>query len=159
MVADITTNVQVVAGVEGLLRQRQRQVGVNAPLVEFVENNDVEVTEQGIGLQPRGQDALGGDEESRPGREAPLEPDLPADLLADGPPTLEGDAARQGAGRDAPRLQQDRAAEGGEGGRDARRLPRARRRHDHGRPRRTDVVDDRVDMRVDRERRLHRPAL
>ena len=57
-------------------------------------------------LQPRGQDAFGGDEQPRVAREAPIEPDVPADFAAERPALLVGDAPRDRARGHAPRLQQ-----------------------------------------------------
>src|SRR5258708_32739539 len=128
---------------------------MNAPLVELVEDDDVEVAQERIALKAAGEDALRSHEQLRPGRETALEANLPSDLIADVPAALEGDAARQGAGRDASRLQQDRTAEDAQGRRDAGRSSRTRERHDDRRPARTDMSDDRADMRVNRERRLH----
>ena len=117
---------------------------MDAPLVELVEHDDVEVAEQRIALQPRREDAFRRHEQVRRRREAALEADLPADLLADRPAALVRDASGQRARRDTPRLQQDRAAERGRApagcasscpSRAARRPRRVRAR--------TDVGDDR----------------
>jgi hypothetical protein len=78
---------------------------VDAALVELVEDDHVEIAQQRIRLQPRGQDAFRRDEQARPRVEAALEADLPADLLADRPAALVGDAARERASGDAARLE------------------------------------------------------
>ena len=65
--------------------------------------------QQRIGLQARGQDAFGDDEQPGRGAEAAVEADLPADLAAERPAALVGDPRRDRARRDAPRLQQDDA--------------------------------------------------
>ena len=83
---------QVVAREPRLFRQRDRQVGVHAALVEFVEHNRAKAGEQRIGLQARGQHAFGDDEQSGVSSESALEPDLPADLAAERPAALARDA-------------------------------------------------------------------
>jgi len=116
------------------MQQAVRDVGMDAPLVEFVEHDDVEVAEQRIRLQPRGEDPLGRHEQPGAAGEPPLEADLPADLLPDRPPLLRRDAPRQRAGGDAAGLQKDRPPQlAREGRRDARGLSRSRRRDDDGR--------------------------
>ena len=71
---------EIVARAPRLPRERQAEVGVHAALVELVEDDRRNVREQRILLQARGQHALGGDEHARVGREAALEPDVPADF-------------------------------------------------------------------------------
>ena len=68
------------------------EVGVNAALVELVEDDRAEIGEQRIGLQARGQDAFGHDQQPRVAREPALEANLPADLAAERPAALVGDA-------------------------------------------------------------------
>ena len=133
----------------GLLRERDAEIGVHAALVELVEDDGAEVREQRILLQARRQDALGREEHARRRAELALEPDVPPDFPAERPALLVGDARRQAARRDAPRLQDDHRAVGGERGRDACRLARARRRRDdHG----AGLADSREDLRNERDR-------
>ena len=75
--------------------------------MELVEHDRLEVAQQRVLLQPRGQDSFGGKEHARVGAELPLEPDVPADFLADPPALLLGNAARHRACRDTPRLEHD----------------------------------------------------
>ena len=91
---------------------------MHAALVELVEDDRSEIREQRILLQARRQHALGRDEQTRRGAEPALEADLPADLAADRPAALVGDARGDRARGDAPRLQQNersrrRASAGG----------------------------------------------
>ena len=53
---------QIVACAPGLARQRQREVGMDAALVEFVDDDGAELRQERIGLQPRSQNAFGDDE-------------------------------------------------------------------------------------------------
>ena len=78
-----------------------------------------EVAQQRILLQARGQDAFGDDEQPRVGGELALEADVPADLAAERPAALVGDAPRHRSRRHPPRLQQHDAAR-------RRRAPAAR---------------------------------
>ena len=128
---------------------------MNAPLVKFVEDDHVEIAEQRIALQPRGEDSFRRHEQPRAVGELPFEADLPADFVADRPAAFDGDPPRQRARRHAPRLQQDRPADRRQRRRNARRLPRSRRRDDHRAAVRADVSGDLGDVRIDRERRLH----
>ncbi len=91
----------------GLPGQRDREVGVDAPFVEFVDDNGSEVREQGILLEASGQDALGRDQQPRRRLKAPLEPDVPADFSANRPPAFEGNPMRDGSRRDASGLEED----------------------------------------------------
>ena len=143
---------QVVARAPRLARQRDRQIGVDAALVELVEDDRREIGEQRIGLQPRGQDAFGDDEQAGVGAEAAVEAHLPADLAAERPAALVGDPRGDRARRHATRLQQDDRAVGDQRRRDARRLAGARRGGDDRGPRAPDVIDDLIEERIDRER-------
>jgi len=61
---------QVVAGDPRLLRQRDGQVGVQAALVELVEDNRAKAGQQRVGLQPGGKHAFGDDRGACVGAEA-----------------------------------------------------------------------------------------
>ena len=115
---------------------------MNAALVKLVEDDGREIGEERIGLQPRGQDALGDDEQPGVGAEPAVEAHLPADLAAERPAALVGDARGDRTGGHAARLQQDDRAVGDERGRDARRLAGAGRRGDDRGARAPEVVDD-----------------
>ena len=140
------------AGAPGLARQRDRHVGVHAPLVELVEHDRPEVGEQRVRLQARRQDPLGDDEEPRLVREAPLEAHLPADLASERPRALGGNARRDGARGHAARLHQDDRAVREERRRNARRLARAWRGGDDDRAGTPKVADDRIDVGIDGKR-------
>ena len=60
------------------------EVGVDAALVKLVEDEGAEAGEQRILLQPGGQDPFGRDEQLRVAVNG-VEPDLPSDLVAEGP--------------------------------------------------------------------------
>ena len=95
----MTTIAQIVAREPGLFRERDAEVGVDAALVEFVEDDRAEVREQRVLLEARRQDAFGRKQHARRRAEAPLEPDVPADLGAERPALLVGDAPRDARGR------------------------------------------------------------
>ena len=86
-----------------------------------------EIGEQRIGLQARGQDAFGDDEQPRVGAEPAIEAHLPADLAAEGPAALVGDARGDRPRGHASRLQQDDGTVGDERRRHARGLSGAGR--------------------------------
>ena len=100
-----------------------REIGVNASLVELVEDDGGEVGEQRIALQPRGQDAFGDDQQPGVGAEAAVETHLPADLAANRPAAFFGDARGNRPRGDAARLQQDERTVGRERGRNRVVLP------------------------------------
>ena len=56
---------QIVPGEQRLTGQRKPEVGVNASLVELVEDDRREIRKQRILLKPRGQDPFGDDEQTR----------------------------------------------------------------------------------------------
>ena len=140
-VADITT----------IRRSSRASHGVDAALVKLVEDDGRESGEQRVGLQARGQDPFGDDEDARLRAESALEAHLPADLAAERPPVLVGDARRNRARGDASGLQQDDRAVPHERRRHARRLSGARGRGDDGGPRAAHVIDYLVDVGIDRK--------
>ena len=103
---------------------------MHAALVELVENDSAELGEEGIALEPRGQDTFGDDQEPRVSGEAPLEPNLPPDLAPEGPSPLVRDPRRNRSCGHAPWLKQDDGAIVGERGRNAGSFSRARLRGD-----------------------------
>src|SRR5689334_4123287 len=124
---------------------------MNAALVELVEDDGREFREQWIVLKPRRQHALSRDKQPCVRAEAPLETNLPADLLADRPAALRGDPLCDRAGGDTPRLQQQQRSVREDGGRNPRRLPRARLRGDDDSPGSAEVLDDLRNEGVDRK--------
>ena len=76
---------QVVASAPRLPRQGETEIGMNASLVEFVEDDGREIGKQRILLQARRQNAFSDDEQARVAGEALFESDLPADFAADRP--------------------------------------------------------------------------
>jgi hypothetical protein len=126
----------------GLLCQRDPEVGVDAALVELVEHDRPEVLEQRVLLKPCCQDAFGRKEHFRARAKAPLEPDVPSDLLANRPSPLFSDTRRQASRGDAPRLQDDDRPIDGKGWRNARRLSGSRGGGDDYRPVLAGIFDD-----------------
>ena len=80
---------------------------MNAALVELVDDDRLEVRQERILLETRGEHAFGRDKQLRTRAEAALETDLPANLFTDRPAALERDTLRDGARRDPARLQQN----------------------------------------------------
>ena len=122
--------------------QREPEIGMNAPLVELVEDDRSEARQERVLLQPRREYALGRDENPGAIAELPFEPDVPADLAPDRPALLRRDPPRDRSCRDAARLQNDRRPVRRQRRRHARRLARAGRRREHERPIAPDRGDD-----------------
>ncbi len=76
---------QIVPRKPRLTRQRKPEVGVNASLVELVEDDRREVREQRILLKARRQYPFGDDEQTRIARRTLVEADLPADFAPERP--------------------------------------------------------------------------
>ncbi len=142
---------KIVAGEPGLPRQRNREVGVDAALVELVDDDGRERRQQRVALHSRGENAFGDDEQTRVGAEAPLEADLPADLAAERPPALGGNPRGNRARRHAPGLKQDDGTVGQERRRHACGLAGAWRGGHDGGTRSPDGVEDRIEERIDRQ--------
>ena len=146
---------QVRAGGEGGLQEGEREVRVEAPLVELVEDHGGEVFQQGIPLEPPREDALGGHDEPRLlgelALEAHLEPHLAAERLA----LLRRDAGRDRPRGHAPGLEQENGAVGHERRGHPRRLPRSRRRHEHEPPMALQLLAQGGEVLVDRQRGKH----
>ncbi len=98
---------QIVARKPCLTRQRKPKVGMNASLVELVEDDRREIREQRILLEARRQYAFGHDQQPRVAGETLFESDLPADFAPDRPLALFRNAPRNRARGDTARLQQD----------------------------------------------------
>ena len=97
---------QVLAqGASGVEAERERQVGVEAALVKFIEDDEGHAFEPRIRLQASGENPLGDDLDPRRRRDPPLE----TDRVADGAPHLlaerAGHPARSRDRRQTPRLQ------------------------------------------------------
>ena len=131
--------------------ERDAQVSVDAALVELVEHDGPEVFEQRVLLKTSCQDAFGGEQNLRACSEAPLEPDLPPNLVANRPRLLVGDAFGQTSRGDTPRLEDDDWPIDGKGRRNARRLAGSWRRGDDDSSALTGVVENRGQERGDGE--------
>ena len=114
-------------------REREAQIGVEATLVEFVEDDEPDAIERGVALQATREDAFGDDLDARARPDARVAAHAIAHGLADVFAAKLRDAMRGGARGEAPRLEHhDRlAAEprcAVERGRNERRLAGAGRR-------------------------------
>ncbi len=149
---------QIVAREPGLPRERKPEVGMNASLVKFIENDRREIRQQRILLKARRQNALGDDEQPRIARGTLFESNVPPDFAAERPLPFFRDAARDGARRDTPRLQQDDPSGVDERGRNAGRLAGAGRSGQHDRAAAREGVAHVRHVRVNnqREERSHR---
>ena len=83
-------------GLAHLAEQRDGQVGVQAALVELVQHDAADAFEERVVEQLPREDALGHDVQARLGGDLSLEADLVADLAAELPAVLLGDALRRG---------------------------------------------------------------
>ena len=92
------------AGVE---RQGQPEVGLEAALVELVEDHQAHALEAGVALQPPGEDALGHHLDARGGPDPPVVAGAVADGLADLLAQQRGHAAGRGPGGEPARLEHD----------------------------------------------------
>jgi hypothetical protein len=114
-----------------LLREGETQIGMDAALVKFVDDDGRDVGEERILLQVCRQDAFGDDDQPRVVDAAALEANVPADLPADGPAALACNPPRHRPGCHPARLQQQHLAAIDERRRHARGLAGARRRNQH----------------------------
>ena len=135
----------------------ERQVGVDAALVELVEDDRADVLQERIGLEHLDEDALGDDQQAGRRSGPAVEAHVVADLAADRPAALLRDAPGGGAGGDPPRLEHDDSALAREPGveqrrRHARGLAGAGGRHEHRRRRGPHGDDDLGEDLVDRQR-------
>ncbi|MCY1285500.1 hypothetical protein D9M70_344420 [compost metagenome] len=90
----------------------QGQVGVQAALVEFVEDHQADPFQRRVLLQAAGEDALGDHLDARARADFRLQADAVADRLADLLAQLAGQALGGGAGGQATRLQHEDALPG-----------------------------------------------
>src|SRR4029077_10943972 len=117
-----------------------------------VRNVGPEIGEQRIGLQTCGEDPLGHDEQPGLAGKPAIEAYLPADLAAARPAVFDRNTVRNRAGGDAARLEQDDRSVRHQRRRHTRRLAGAWRGGDDGRARSAHVLEDQVDVRIDRKR-------
>ena len=82
--------------------QGQCQVGVEAALVEFVEDQQTDTVQCRIVLQTTGEDAFGDHFDARVGPDLAVETDAIADGFTDFLPQFAGQAFRGGTGGQAP---------------------------------------------------------
>jgi hypothetical protein len=142
---------QIVAGTPRLPGQRDSQVRVNAPFVEFVKNDGPERREQRVLLKASRQDSFGGYEEPCVSGKATLQANLPADLTSDVPPAFDGNAIRDGASGRPARLQQEDCAIGGQRWWNPCGFSRSRIGHHDDRPSTVQRRKDLGQVGVDRE--------
>jgi hypothetical protein len=138
-------------------RHRQRQIRVQAALVELVEHDRADVRQERIVLQHAHDEPFGHDQDARARRALTVEAHVETDLVADLPAALARNAPRRRPRGDAARLEhQDeplaRDPRVEERRRHARRLPRAGGRAQHGARMRAQGRDDLGQDRVDRQR-------
>ena len=136
---------------------RQRDVAREVALVELVEDDGAHAREERVGEEAPREHALGHEPQARPRPRDLLEADLEADLVAEPPAALLGDAPRRQARREPARLEHDDLAVAGdprveERGGHAGRLARAGRRLEDAPPAPPHAGDDLGQQRVDRER-------
>ena len=114
-------------------QQRQRQISLEVPLVEFVQHHYVDSRERRIGDQTPRQDSFS--YESQPSASARhfFEPDLIAHCLAEALAHLVGNSSRRHARGDAPGFEHQylSAHQRQQRGRNARGFSRARRGLNH----------------------------
>ena len=117
--------------------QREREVGVEAALVELVEDDQPDARQLRIGLQPAREQAFGDDFDARIRPDAALEAHLITHGFADFFAEQARHARRRGACREPARLEDQHALAGEpglveQGQRQHRGLARARRGREHG---------------------------
>ncbi len=136
----------------------QRHVPLQMPLVELVQHHDANRFQKRIAHELATEDALGEEPQARTGAARLRKADAIPDLVAHPSAAFGGDERRRGAGGDAtwfqhddllvarqPRIEQRRRHTG--------RLARPRRGTQHDAVRRGQVLDERREQRVDRQRR------
>jgi hypothetical protein len=87
--------------------QREREIGVEAALVELVEEDQADIFEERVVLEHAHQDPLRDDEQPGARAGSPLEADLVADLVAEPHAALGAIAARAARAGEPPRLEDD----------------------------------------------------
>ena len=85
----------------------ERDVALQVPLVELVEDDDADTLEEGIGREEPAEDPLGHEPQPGPGAAALLEAHAVAHLLAERTAALAGDVRRRRARRDPPWLEDE----------------------------------------------------
>ncbi len=86
---------------------RQRQIGVECALVEFVEHDHADLLQQRIVVQHTNQQALGQHEDACVAASLSLKTDLIADLAPQGCPAFIGHPPRGGTSGETARLQHE----------------------------------------------------
>ena len=165
-VADITTRIRSGRTSRRTSREQgDRQVAVDAPLVELVEHDGADAFQEGVGQELTVEDALGLDPQAGRRGDPPLEADLVADLAAQAPALLLGDPGGDGPGRDPAGLEHDHArilrgeqARADDRGRHASRLAGTRLRHQDQAPMGLEAGEDLGHARIHGERN-HRWSL
>ena len=147
---------KVVARAPRLFCERDRHVGVNASLVELVDDDRPEVGGKRIALHACRQHTFSHDQQKRRPAVAPIETNLPADLAAERLAALLRYAVRNRTCRHTPGMQQHNRPIVCERRRHTSGLSSARLRGDDEGARTSNVVDDRGDERIDWETRLER---
>ncbi len=143
----------------------ERQVRVEASLVELVEHDRADAFEKRIGLESSQQDAFRHDEDARARSGDAIEPDVVTHLGTEVDAALFGDPSRGRSGGDAPRFEHDdRVALRDETrveqrGRNARGLAGTRRRAQDERAVFAQRVDELGDHLIDRQGRTRASAL
>jgi len=147
---------EVVARAPCLLRERERDVCMNAPLVELVDDDRPKFGDERIALHSRRQHAFGDDKQACRAAVAPVEANLPADLATKRPAAFLRNAVRNRPRRRAARLQQHDRSILDERRRHASGFSGAWLRGNDQGARASDLIDDRGDERIDWKTRLER---
>ena len=140
-------------------KEREREVRVDRPLVNLVEDDRTDVVERGIGLHPARQDPLRDQRDASLLRRPIVEAHLIADLRADLGPELFGEPLRRESRREPPGLEHEHTAldDVRHGRRNPGRLAGPGRREHHdvaARPNGLlDVAEDVVDRKRNDQRR------
>ena len=100
---------QQLAAIEG---KRQRQIGIQAALVEFVEDHQADTLQRRVVLQTAGKNALGDHLDARTRTDLAVQANAVAHRLADRFAQLAGQALGSGARGQTTRLQHDDALPG-----------------------------------------------
>ena len=100
-------NPQVGAGEPRLARERDADVGVDAALVELVQDDGGEAGKQRVGLGPRGQDALGREQTRVAGRSCRSNRTCQPTSRPSVQPCSSAIRRAMAAGRDPPRLEHE----------------------------------------------------
>jgi len=147
---------EIIARPPRLPGQRNTKVGVNAPLMELVEDYRPEFGKQRILLNASGQDPFSRHEKTRVSGEATLGSHLPANFTTDGPFPFGSNTMGDGSSRGSTRLQQDHRTVCRKSRRDAGGLSSAGIGYDDDGPVSFQSGDDLRNLGVDRQWREQR---